>query len=323
MCEPASWTKIEAGPRIPLAEREGYFAQLSNPLAPSPLEYRGRGEQAVSTRTVGSHALSGDRERHKTTSMIEPYLTTTRLDPHEALVALHGEGWTGRLMGPRCRVRQTVEIAHYFRRAAGSVLLRATVPEPSFWSPKTPFTYEAILRKDGVKVAIRHAFRSSAIVKQRLRLNFNDFPIVALRRDNLADHDVEPLRLAGYNTIVTRVSPETAEVWDCADLSGFCVIGLIARDPESVTMAIELNRHPSAVAWLLDGYVDLLEPERLRTSPGRGAPLGVLGDFDDAPEWIQFTASRQRLDPRPWLRLTDDSSEAIDAMGIMAGEDSP
>ena len=250
--------------------------------------------------------------------MNAPCLSTRRLDPREAEVALHGDGWTGRLMGPRCRVRETVEIAHYFRPASGSAILRAIVPEPNLWSPKTPFTYEAILQKDGVKIAVRHAFRSVAIVKQRLQLNYKDFPIVAIRRDHLADHEVEPLRQAGYNTIVARVSPETAEVWEQADLSGLCVIGVIDRDPASVATAVELKWRPSVLAWLLDGYVDLLEPERLQTIPGRDAPIGVLGEIADVPEWIQFAATRSRLDPRPWLCLTNAPSEVGDAIGTVA-----
>jgi hypothetical protein len=55
----------------------------------------------------------------------------------------------GRLVGPRCALASTVEVAYPLRpvkeSAGTSRILRAVVPEPNRWSQETPFLYRAII----------------------------------------------------------------------------------------------------------------------------------------------------------------------------------
>ena len=86
------------------------------------------------------------------------YVVNHRLDPHETELRIHVEveeltpttEIKGRLMGPRCVYRSTVEIAYPMRpveRIAYSrrMELRVVIPEPSWWEPKTPFLYQGPL----------------------------------------------------------------------------------------------------------------------------------------------------------------------------------
>jgi hypothetical protein len=100
-----------------------------------------------------------------------------RLDPHETelRITVEVEELTattqikGRLMGPRCVNRSTVEVAYPLRemeRTEQSITLRVVIPEASWWETKMPFVYEGPLElwQDGVlceRREISHGIRAT------------------------------------------------------------------------------------------------------------------------------------------------------------------
>jgi hypothetical protein len=53
----------------------------------------------------------------------------------------------GRLTGPRCTARTTIEVSYpvqlVSRSPDGEITVRAIIPEPSLWEPAAPFVYHA------------------------------------------------------------------------------------------------------------------------------------------------------------------------------------
>jgi beta-galactosidase/beta-glucuronidase len=55
----------------------------------------------------------------------------------------------GRVVGPRCAARTTIEVAYPLQHIpfppeeTPALTVRAVIPEPSLWEPDTPFTYRA------------------------------------------------------------------------------------------------------------------------------------------------------------------------------------
>jgi hypothetical protein len=88
-----------------------------------------------------------------TNRIIDVSVINHRLDPHETELRIHVEvenltpttEISGRLVGPRCAVSSTVEIAYPMReveRTPSHVVLRVVIPEANWWEPETPFLYE-------------------------------------------------------------------------------------------------------------------------------------------------------------------------------------
>jgi hypothetical protein len=74
----------------------------------------------------------------------------------------------GRLIGPRCALASTVEVAYPMRRTSSDEKSRVTfavhVPEPSLWEPECPFYYDGGIElwEDGERIAVqefRHELR--------------------------------------------------------------------------------------------------------------------------------------------------------------------
>src|SRR5688572_12948569 len=78
-----------------------------------------------------------------------------QLSPHAAQIYARIEGlpggkeWTisGRVRGPECRHAKTLPTNHTFvdLGAGATLLARATVPDPCFWSPDLPALYRVTL----------------------------------------------------------------------------------------------------------------------------------------------------------------------------------
>src|SRR5262245_15996300 len=118
--------------------------------------------------------------------ILDAYVATHRADPADAelRIVVRAERITpgtqikGRLTGPRSPYASTVEIAYPFRELARSdhILLRALIPEPSWWTPQTPLLYEGPLElwQDGElceQVRLRHGIRTVPLTDAGLRLN--------------------------------------------------------------------------------------------------------------------------------------------------------
>ncbi len=63
----------------------------------------------------------------------------------------------GRLTGPRCTSRTTIEVAYSLQSivkpADETLTVRAVIPEPSMWEPSAPYLYHAHIElwQDGAK----------------------------------------------------------------------------------------------------------------------------------------------------------------------------
>jgi hypothetical protein len=170
----------------------------------------------------------------------------------------------GRLVGPRCRYAETVEVAYPFRTLPPSPEQPATlagrviIPEPSFWEPTCPFLYEGPveLRAGAGRV---HALQMSQGLRW-LRLTargllWNGRP-VALRgvaRRQLDEGEALRLRAAGCNTVLaSAASPEgAAALLDAADRLGFLVLLRLPAAPATEPWADEFADHPSFLGWVL------------------------------------------------------------------------
>lgn len=255
------------------------------------------------------------------------HLINRRLNPAEAEIRIVGAdgaaatGVTGRILGPRCEYSSTVEVAYYVRPASDGGV-RVIIPEPSLWSPQTPFLYEAILQTGGgEKVVRKHGLRgvrltsrpqSGSAVAAGLRVNGRSFRIDGVRRAELAD--AAALRAAGVNTLWVPVSAATVDLWSQADRLGFFVIGVL-DDAEAVAAARELKHHPSALGWIVAD--DFVEPETLQTISGQEPLLGVMASAvsTTVPPWVQFLAASESMPDSslPWLLLDDGTRSEVDA----------
>jgi hypothetical protein len=72
-------------------------------------------------------------------------------------VFLRNDEVKGKLVGPRCEGRSTLEIAYPFREVGPingwELALEAVIPEPNLWTPEEPFRYDGVLEvwENGVK----------------------------------------------------------------------------------------------------------------------------------------------------------------------------
>jgi hypothetical protein len=228
---------------------------------------------------------------------------------------LAGGELRGRLVGPRCPYATTVEVAYPVRplpgqlAKAGDLTARVLIPEPSFWDPEAPFLYQGSVElwKDGKRcfeAEISHGLRVLQLDKGGLRCNSRGLTIRGVPRRQLAAEDALQLRREGYNTLLSPVSAETAQVWDAADRFGFLVLGRLPDMDTAFRQAESLKFHASCLGWLLpgdalaDGALPATELARLQS--GNGQLLGVELDRHP-PSWllqgIQFIFARDDLLP--------------------------
>lgn len=219
----------------------------------------------------------------------------------------------GRLVGPRCLYATTVEIAYPscpLREQLGKptdLTARVIIPEPSLWDPESPFLYQGSIEvwKDGCcrfEARISHGLRGFQLGARALRCNGRALMICGLTRQQLSVEAAVQLRREGYNTLVTRVSTETASLWDAADRFGFLVLGRLPDLQAALRQAESLKFHASCLGWLLPE--DVLEHEgfaqgdlaRLQNGDGQllGAELNRRPP-ESLPQEIQFIFAEENL----------------------------
>lgn len=197
---------------------------------------------------------------------------------------------SGRLTGPRSRYASTVEIPYYLQRIpnpeAPANARRAVIPDPSLWSPQTPFLYEAKLDlgADRGKAAFVWGFRRLALGRDGLRVNGAPFRLNGVRRATLSEADAVDLRQQGVDAVMLPATVATRAAWDVADRVGLFVVGVAEGDP---AVAASLRRHASALAWIVDPRA-VASPEFLRRQGAAHPFLGVMASADPAPPWAQF-----------------------------------
>ena len=162
------------------------------------------------------------------------------------------------LIGPLSAHASTIEIAYPLRQIerGDHSVLRVTIPEPSWWEPKTPFLYEGPLElwQDGVlceRVAIRHGIRALQLTSKGLRLNGKPFLLRGkVVEPGLTADGAKSLREAGFNAIWTT-APDI-ELWDMADRIGFFVLGSSVDLTAFHLLRHELTDHPSHFGWIFN-----------------------------------------------------------------------
>lgn len=189
----------------------------------------------------------------------------------------------GQLVGPHSFYASTVEVAYPFRPLPalfadrGWLKARVIIPEPSFWDPETPLLYHGSVElwEAGSlcwTTPINYGLRVLQLEKSGPRWNGRPFTIRGVSRQRLTVGDAHQLRAEGYNTLVSEVSPETADLWDAGDRFGFLVLGRLATHA-ACDLAESLQYHACCLGWLLS-----LEDMRLQNLVvGRVPSTGLLG----------------------------------------------
>jgi hypothetical protein len=191
-----------------------------------------------------------------------------RLDPIETELHVHVKldemtattEIKGRLMGPRSAHAATIEIAYPLREIERQdhVVLRAIIPESSWWEPKTPFLYEGPLElwQDGVlceRVAIRHGIRALQLTSKGLRLNGKPFLLRGkIVEPGMTEDGAKLLREAGFNALWTIVAVADVEPWNVADRVGLFQLGSSVDMSEFHFLRRELTSHPSHFGWIFN-----------------------------------------------------------------------
>lgn len=172
--------------------------------------------------------------------MPAPLLHTVHLDPVRAEVAVDcsslplapGDEIRGKLEGPQCRFASTIEIAYPLRQTGQE--RRVLIPEPSLWSPQTPFLYQGKFEwlRGGQRIAafrLPHALLKLNLVPAGWRLNGRAFELRTAEVDAPTEEDLLRLRAEGYTALASRM-PEP-ELWDAAARIGFF---MVVKRPETL-----------------------------------------------------------------------------------------
>jgi len=144
-------------------------------------------------------------------------LQTLTLDPVRAEIALDLSAWPlesgdeirGKLVGPQCRYASTIEIPYPIRKKPGTPSYHVLIPEPSLWTPQTPFVYSGKIEwlRDGAtrgQAPLLHALLTLKNTPAGWRLNGKPFEP---RLTDVGDPDenaLERLRDQGFNVIRSR-----------------------------------------------------------------------------------------------------------------------
>ena len=201
---------------------------------------------------------------------------------------------SGRLAGPKTRYASTIEAPFYLQKipnpAAPSGAQRVLIPEPSLWSPETPYLYEAKLDLGAMgKVRFNLGLRRLTWTKEEFRINGGRVELKAVQRSTLEEADALALREAGINVVFVPVSQPS--VWEVADRVGLLVIGEVGHQFD---LALRLRRHPSVLGWMIDPRIPSEESLAFKKSSG-----GFLGfrstPGENAPPWIDFVVDAESL----------------------------
>jgi hypothetical protein len=182
-----------------------------------------------------------------------------RVEPEEPAAGLE---LRGRLMGPRCRYSNTVEVSYPLRPLKQSppgltgLLARVVVTEASLWDPESPFYYEGPVElwQDGRcvdRATVRHGLRQAVIGPRGLIWNGQPLTLRGRSAERLpSDAEAQAWRADGVNLLLA--APEAA-FWDLGDRFGFVLLGrLRSAEDEARRLPIERAAHPCHLGWLLE-----------------------------------------------------------------------
>jgi hypothetical protein len=211
----------------------------------------------------------------------------------------------GRLIGPRSMHRSTIEIAYPLHEIdrTDHLVLRAVIPEPSWWEPSSPFLYEGPLElwQDGAlceRITIRHGIRALQLTSKGLRLNGKPFLVRGkLAQGALTEQDAIALRDAGYNAVWLVGATDIAS-WNVADRVGLFLLGSCSEVTDFVAMHNELTSHAGHFGWIFNR--DDLAKAPLQ-QPGFAMLYGINTSARSKPEHADFMVCTE-----PELAWLDD-----------------
>ncbi|HZZ82218.1 MAG TPA: hypothetical protein VFE62_27215, partial [Gemmataceae bacterium] len=213
----------------------------------------------------------------------------------------------GRLIGPRSMHATTIEIAYPLHEIERSdhIVLRAVIPESSWWEPRSPFLYEGPLElwQDDVlcdRATIRHGIRALQLTSKGLRLNGK--PLVVrgkLVHGSLSEQDAIALRDAGFSAC-WLIGASNIDPWNSADRVGLFLLGSCFDVTEFFALHSELTSHASHFGWIFNRN-DLSQAPLLQ--PGFGMLYGINTSARSIPENSDFMVCTQ--DELAWLEEVD------------------
>jgi hypothetical protein len=169
----------------------------------------------------------------------------------------------GHLTGPRCPYATTIEVGYPWRETSRTyekegephISARAVIPEPSLWEPQTPFLYEGTVElwdngQLSDRMTIRLGLRDLRLGGRGFLLNGRPFAVHGVARERFTLEELPELRRAGFDTLLSSLRPDQADLWDAADRLGFFVVGLLSN-VESLRSGELPGRHPSSLALVI------------------------------------------------------------------------
>lgn len=191
-----------------------------------------------------------------------------RLSPTEAEIWISagggqpGDELRGRVVGPTCAYSSTIEVAYPFLpfpilpEGLPATSRRVVIPEPSMWSPTTPFLYRVIaeLWRGGGALArgqARHGLRYVEHEPSGVKWNGRAFDLLAVVGAGYVAETLPRLRDRGVNTLI--LEPGTAGMWDLAERLGFAVVG---RGEVETPDLMRWCASPACLGWMLKNAND-------------------------------------------------------------------
>jgi hypothetical protein len=211
----------------------------------------------------------------------------------------------GRLVGPRCRYSQTVEVAYPLRPvpadSPGEMAARVVIPEPCLWDPESPFFYGGLveLLADGRPVDLQTlwvGFRELRLGPKGVRCNGRPVVLTGETRDGRGRaRPGDELRRRGVNLLLVRPDTWAEGLWSTADETGCLMVYELSDGENSRRLAVELAQHPCGLGCLVPPELangpSVAELMRAVTAEGGQLPMGLeLRDppAGPLPEWARF-----------------------------------
>lgn len=194
----------------------------------------------------------------------------TLLTPAEAEITFvtvpdePGAGWDlrGRVTGPTSAYGETIEVAYPLKPLPGegdTVRAKVFIPEPTSWTPATPFLYHAHLELTRGGEVVERATLPQSLKdlklheKKGVRLNGQPFTFSGHLGRRVEEATATELHAAGVNLLLLPLTEANLPAWVLANRLGFFIIGQIDPEEEALlwTASEKLNREPSTFGWLL------------------------------------------------------------------------
>jgi hypothetical protein len=196
----------------------------------------------------------------------------------------------GRLMGPRCAGRSTVEIAYPFTPlpAGGTDLTaRAVIPEPGLWGVESPFLYSGPVElwdRDvkAVSANVSLGLREFRVGSRGLRCNADLLPLTgAVFAGSPAAFKAE-----GFNLAVVPAGEATEGLWHRAASIGLLVAYRWEEGSFARRLTLALAQQPCGLAGLVPaGQIGSPAVAELReTLAARGTPLFLGAEVSSSAE---------------------------------------